>query len=96
MYPERNLWFSHMAMLPESAIRTTPAEDVFIGLTGVDEDGSIIIRVKVNPLIVWLWIGGAFVLLGTMIAFWPGKGSPSRGDDDGEPIDAVEKIEDGR
>jgi cytochrome c-type biogenesis protein CcmF len=28
-------------------------------------------RVNVNPLVVWIWIGGAIALVGALIAIWP-------------------------
>ena len=28
-------------------------------------------RVIVSPLVVWIWIGGAIVLLGALVAAWP-------------------------
>ena len=28
-------------------------------------------RVVVSPMIVWIWVGGAVVLLGSLTALWP-------------------------
>ena len=28
-------------------------------------------RVIVSPLVAWIWIGGAIVLLGALVAAWP-------------------------
>ena len=28
---------------------------------------------RVNPMIVWLWIGGGLVAVGTALAAWPGR-----------------------
>ncbi|MDX6638693.1 MAG: cytochrome c-type biosis protein CcmF, partial [Solirubrobacterales bacterium] len=28
-------------------------------------------RVNVNPLVIWIWIGGAIALMGALIAIWP-------------------------
>jgi cytochrome c-type biogenesis protein CcmF len=28
-------------------------------------------RVNVNPLVIWIWIGGAISLLGALVAIWP-------------------------
>ncbi len=52
------------------AIRTTPLEDLYIVLTGWDADGASFL-LAVNPLVVWLWIGGVIVLFGTVFAMWP-------------------------
>jgi len=72
MYPSYDYWFSHMDHFAEVAVRTTPAEDLFVSLvwTGYDpEDKSATFRVLVNPLIIWIWVGGGFLLLGGAVAF---------------------------
>ncbi|HET8628010.1 MAG TPA: heme lyase CcmF/NrfE family subunit [Thermomicrobiales bacterium] len=52
------------------AIRTTPLEDLYIVLNGWDSQGASFLLV-VNPMVVWLWAGGAIVLVGTVFALWP-------------------------
>jgi len=72
MYPEYNHWFSQKESFAEVAIRTTPADDLFVSLiwTGYDpKDKSATFRILVNPLVVWIWIGGGFLLLGGVISF---------------------------
>lgn len=72
--PQLNYWFARMETFAEVAVRTTPAEDLFVSMvwTSFDSsDESATFRAKVNPLVVWMWVGGAFVLLGGAIAFWP-------------------------
>lgn len=53
------------------AIRTTAAEDLYIVLAGWEADGSASFLVFVNPLVVWLWLGGIVALAGTFMAMWP-------------------------
>lgn len=55
----------------EVAIRTTLVEDLYVILAGWDENQTASFKVLVNPLVVWIWIGGGVMLLGTLIAFWP-------------------------
>ncbi|CAA9570074.1 MAG: Cytochrome c heme lyase subunit CcmF [uncultured Thermomicrobiales bacterium] len=52
------------------AIRTNAREDLYIVLTTWDSKGATLLLV-VNPLVVWLWIGGAIVLVGTVFTMWP-------------------------
>ena len=52
------------------AIRTNALEDLYIVLTTWDSKGATLLLV-VNPLVVWLWIGGVIVLLGTIFTMWP-------------------------
>lgn len=38
-----------------------------------DSQDAILLRVIVQPLIVWLWIGGGVMAFGTVLAAWPGR-----------------------
>ena len=79
LYPENNFWFKYNNRYAEAAIRTTPADDLFISLVGYDPGSEMItLSILVNPLIVWMWIGGGVLLLGGIVAFWPGRRPPGR------------------
>jgi cytochrome c-type biogenesis protein CcmF len=52
------------------AIRTTPREDLYIVLNTWDSRSATMLLV-VNPLVVWIWIGGLIVLIGTIFTMWP-------------------------
>jgi len=72
MYPQNDFWFSQMNTFAEAVVRTTPAEDLFVSLvwTGfTQENKSVTIRAMVNPLVVWIWLGGGLLLAGGVIAF---------------------------
>jgi cytochrome c-type biogenesis protein CcmF len=72
VYPENNYWFSYDDFFAEVAVRTTPAEDVFVSLVWASfdqQDKSVTIRAMVNPLVIWIWVGGGFLLMGGVIAF---------------------------
>lgn len=51
-------------------IRTSPIEDLYVVLQAF-EDGKAIFVIFVNPLVMWLWVGGAIVLLGAWMTLWP-------------------------
>jgi cytochrome c-type biogenesis protein CcmF len=57
------------------SVRVSPTNDVYLALQALPEDGSdeILLRVVVQPLIVWLWTGGAVIALGTVLAAYPGR-----------------------
>ena len=56
----------------EVAIRTGPLEDLYVIFLGSDQtSGLAAFTAYVNPLILWMWIGGFLFLLGTVIAIWP-------------------------
>ena len=47
-------------------------EDLYVTLLAYDPDtGTATLRVFVNPLVVWIWLGGAIVALGAVFAAWP-------------------------
>ena len=54
------------------AVRTSFGEDLYVTLLAYDPDtGSATLRVFVNPLVGWIWLGGAIVALGAVFAIWP-------------------------
>ena len=53
--------------LTHVAISTTPLADVYVVLAGTGEDGSATFRVFVNPLVTWIWAGGAVSVLGVVL-----------------------------
>jgi cytochrome c-type biogenesis protein CcmF len=46
-------------------------DDLYVFVQGWDANGVAEFHVFVNPLIVWLWIGGAVYVIGGLIAFAP-------------------------
>jgi len=58
----------------EVAIRSTPVEDLYLALLDWDENENVLIGATINPLIMWLWIGGGIFLAGGLLLFWPRKG----------------------
>jgi cytochrome c-type biogenesis protein CcmF len=57
------------------SVKTGVLDDVYLTLVAApDSDGAAAtISVIVQPLIVWLWIGGALMAMGTLLAAWPGR-----------------------
>jgi cytochrome c-type biogenesis protein CcmF len=55
------------------SVKTGPLSDVYLTLVVTpDEQGVAVIGVNVQPLIAWLWTGGAIMGFGTFLAAWPG------------------------
>jgi cytochrome c-type biogenesis protein CcmF len=72
MSPRKEFYRGDEKPTSEVAIRTTIAEDLYLILAGWDKDKTAVLDVIINPLVVWIWIGGyGFLLMGTLIAFWP-------------------------
>ncbi|HEX5881317.1 MAG TPA: cytochrome c-type biogenesis CcmF C-terminal domain-containing protein [Actinomycetota bacterium] len=54
------------------SVLTSAAEDFYLTLLAYDpESGAITIRLFINPLVAWIWVGGAVVVLGAAFAIWP-------------------------
>jgi cytochrome c-type biogenesis protein CcmF len=53
--------------LTHVAINTTPVADVYVVLAGVTPDGSASFSVFVNPLVSWIWAGGAIIIFGVLL-----------------------------
>jgi cytochrome c-type biogenesis protein CcmF len=54
------------------SVHTGVVDDVYLTLVSArDGQNRITLGVRVNPMIVWLWIGGGFMALGTILALAP-------------------------
>ena len=71
--PQRNLYFKTPDMpTSEVGLRMTPIQDVYVVLNGWEDGGSnATFTMYVNPLTMWMWIGGLVLILGTLICTWP-------------------------
>jgi cytochrome c-type biogenesis protein CcmF len=54
----------------EVGIRTTAKLDTYVVIAGVRGDVAEL-RVTFNPLVVWVWIGGALMAIGGLVVMWP-------------------------
>ncbi len=73
MRPAR--WFFHnheSEPTTEVAMHRSPAEDLYITLGNYDlADGSAMLKLVVNPLVDWIWLGFMLLAFGTGIALLP-------------------------
>ena len=53
--------------LTHVAISSSPIADVYVVLAGTGADGSASFRIFVNPLVSWIWAGGAIIILGVLL-----------------------------
>ncbi len=60
----------------DAAVITFPLEDLFVACQGLNPDGSLSLNVKVTPLILFTWAGGAITTLGIVKAFAPRRATP--------------------
>ncbi|HMC67784.1 MAG TPA: cytochrome c-type biogenesis CcmF C-terminal domain-containing protein, partial [Mycobacteriales bacterium] len=56
------------------SVRTGLVDDVYLSLLTAPGDGDTVnLRVIIEPLAVWMWIGGGVIAFGTVLAAWPGR-----------------------
>ena len=51
----------------EVAVRSTLKEDLYVILASYQDDGSATFTFLVNPLQIWMWIGGIIITIGVII-----------------------------
>jgi cytochrome c-type biogenesis protein CcmF len=70
--PEKRFYKKPKQPTTEVANRSTLREDLYVVLGSYDQESQIItVLGYVNPLVVWIWIGGLILALGTAVAVWP-------------------------
>jgi cytochrome c-type biogenesis protein CcmF len=65
-----------VAPIATPSVMTSAGEDFYLTLLAYDPDsGTITLRLFVNPLVVWIWVGGGIIVAGAVFAMWPGRRS---------------------
>jgi len=80
LYPERRFFKASQQTATMVANRSTLKEDLYVVYEGLNQDtGKPIIKVHINPLVNWIWIGVITMILGTIMAMLPNTmPAPSR------------------
>lgn len=74
MHPEKRYYIQSKETTTEVALRMGPREDIYIALAGWDDQsGKATYKVFINPLQVWLWVGGLIMIAGTVVVLIPDK-----------------------
>jgi cytochrome c-type biogenesis protein CcmF len=70
--PEKRFYKKPQQPTTEVANRSTLREDLYVVLGSYDQKSELItILAYVNPLVVWIWIGGLVLAIGTAVTAWP-------------------------
>jgi cytochrome c-type biogenesis protein CcmF len=69
----KNRYFAEQQTSNEVGIRTDwlRAEDLFVIADQFDADGSVYLKVLVNPLVNLIWLAALVFVCGSLIAMWP-------------------------
>jgi cytochrome c-type biogenesis protein CcmF len=75
LYPEkRQFQGTEQAAGTMVAIYSTLREDLYVVYAGMDPESNIpVIHAFLNPLVKWIWLGGVWVVLGTLLALMPNR-----------------------
>ena len=77
----------------EVAIRSDIREDVYLVYAGsVNGTEEAVYRITLNPLVWWVWYGGMVLILGGVIAMWPGAGPTAASRRRAEPAGYVATV----
>jgi cytochrome c-type biogenesis protein CcmF len=76
--PERRFYKASQQTSTMVANRSTPQEDLYVVYEGQNpETGKPIIKVHLNPLVMWIWVGVWIMIVGTVVALIP-NAAPAR------------------
>ena len=72
IYPGRSI-YANFQNQPTSAISITThgAEDLYVFLADWNGTEQVTLRLFVNPLVLFIWLGGLLMLLGGAVCWWP-------------------------
>jgi cytochrome c-type biogenesis protein CcmF len=91
--PERRIYFAdtdHAQASTVVAIHSTLSSDLYVVFEGRDPNtDKPIIKVFLNPLVNWIWIGVGVVIFGTLIALVPPLKPPTRRVEVPSPVPAT-------
>ncbi|HTB36133.1 MAG TPA: cytochrome c-type biogenesis CcmF C-terminal domain-containing protein, partial [Reyranella sp.] len=81
MQPERRLFLVQRRQVAETAIHTNLLRDFYVTLGEGDANGGWVIRLYLNPLAPWIWLGAAMCAFGGFVSLSDRRlriGAPSR------------------
>ena len=65
MVPEKRMYWLEEQPASIPAIWSTLNEDLYVILTAIEADGAATLKIRRNPLVSWVWLGGFTFVLGT-------------------------------
>ncbi len=71
MTPEKRMYWLEQQPASIPSVHSTLREDLYVILTALEPDGSATLKLYRNPLVNWIWIGGAIFVLGSVLVMWP-------------------------
>jgi len=70
--PAMNFYPTSQQPIPTPDVRSRPWGDIYMNLMAFKQDGSdATLKVIVEPLVPWIWVGGGILCLGAIISMFP-------------------------
>ncbi len=74
MRPAKRFYPTEQQPIGTVDVRSTMREDLYLVLSSFAKDGtSATVKALVRPLMMWIWVGGWIMILGSLIAIWPDR-----------------------
>ena len=70
LVPEKRVYFRQEQPTTFPAISSSMGRDFYVILTGLEPDQSAALKVYVNPLVNWIWVGGYVFVIGNVLLLW--------------------------
>jgi cytochrome c-type biogenesis protein CcmF len=80
LVPEKRMYWLEQQPASIPAVWSTLNEDLYVILTAIEADGAATLKIRRNPLVSWVWLGGLTFVLGTALVMWP-HATPRRASD---------------
>jgi cytochrome c-type biogenesis protein CcmF len=71
MTPEKRMYWLEQQPASIPSVHSTLREDLYVILTALEPDGSATLKIYRNPLVNWIWFGGAVFVVGSVLVMWP-------------------------
>ena len=73
MEAERRYYINAKQPTTEVSLRSTLAEDLYVTMPGIGRGNEITLKVAVNPLLIWVWLGSSLMVVGGILAIIPSR-----------------------
>jgi cytochrome c-type biogenesis protein CcmF len=74
LFPEKRNFQANQESGTMVSIYSSLREDLYVVYAGQDPDTNMpVIHAYLNPLVKWVWLGGVFVVFGTLLALMPNR-----------------------
>jgi cytochrome c-type biogenesis protein CcmF len=74
MRPAKRFYPAEQQPIGTVDVRSTVREDLYLVLSSFAQDGTTAtVKALVRPLVMWIWLGGWVMVLGSLIAIWPDR-----------------------